>query len=318
MIPSWASCHLLLPISASSAVKLADLSTYHPVQICPTTSDLTVTKNGALFFTDHYTNGADWQGIINSFAYNQGLLSGNDTFIGSSTANINDDVQSLDGNDSFTGYGDATWTDGSVGDQFYGGNGIDTAVYRGVSTQYNINQQSSISDLRNQSYKSIAATSVTDQISNRDGLDNLVSVERLHFSDTNIAFDTGAGQNAGMAYRMYRAALDRTPDKIGLGGWIKVLDDGASLDSVASGFINSTEFQGKYGTNPSAETFVKLLYQNVLHRAPDAPGLQGWTHLLETGYTKEQVLIGFSESPENIQQAAQVIGNGLQYQEWIG
>ena len=38
MIPSWASCHLLLPISASSAVKLADLSTYHPVQICPTTS----------------------------------------------------------------------------------------------------------------------------------------------------------------------------------------------------------------------------------------------------------------------------------------
>jgi len=39
VIPSWSSCHLLLPVSAFTAVKLADLSTYRPVQIPPTTSD---------------------------------------------------------------------------------------------------------------------------------------------------------------------------------------------------------------------------------------------------------------------------------------
>ena len=84
---------------------------------------------------------------------------------------------------------------------------------------------------------------------------------------------------------------------------------GSGLASIAAGFTNSTEFQQKYGTL-SDTAFVTQLYQNVLVRAPDQAGLNGWLDLMHQGdasgqiYTREMVLVGFAESPENIAKAA--------------
>jgi hypothetical protein len=62
-------------------------------------------------------------------------------------------------------------------------------------------------------------------------VDTLINVERLKFADTAIALDTsGVG---GQAYRVYKAAFNRTPDLGGLGYWIGGMDSGASLKSVA-------------------------------------------------------------------------------------
>lgn len=159
---------------------------------------------------------------------------------------------------------------------------------------------------------------VVDSISNRDGAKILTNIERAIFLDTNVAFDIGGGQNAGEAYRLYRAALDRTPDVVGLGGWIKALDTGSSLTSVASGFLGSQEFMNKYGgPHPSDNELVTLLYRNVLHRDPDPVGLDGWLNNLKNGQSRESVLIGFSESIENIQQTADLVANGIQYQPWV-
>ena len=36
----------------------------------------------------------------------------------------------------------------------------------------------------------------------------------------------------------------------------------------------------------------------MLGRAPDIAGLNGWVSLLQSGYTRGQVLVGFSDSPE--------------------
>lgn len=63
----------------------------------------------------------------------------------------------------------------------------------------------------------------------------LTGIERRQFSDAQIAIDIdGAG---GQAYRLYRAAFDRTPDKEGVGFWMAMMDGGVEAAAVASGFI---------------------------------------------------------------------------------
>ena len=45
--------------------------------------------------------------------------------------------------------------------------------------------------------------------------------------------------------------------------------------------------------------FTTLLYNNVLDRVPDEPGLDYWVNDLVNGATRAEVLVGFSESLEN-------------------
>jgi hypothetical protein len=142
----------------------------------------------------------------------------------------------------------------------------------------------------------------------------LANVERLQFSDQNVALDIHG--NAGEAYRLYQAAFNRTPDKVGLGFWIDALDKGYSLMEAAAGFVNSAEFASLYGANASDTQFVQALYQNVLHRMPDAGGSDFWVHALEVT-SRAEVLIGFSESGENQAQVIGAIENGIGYTPWV-
>jgi hypothetical protein len=143
----------------------------------------------------------------------------------------------------------------------------------------------------------------------------LANVERLQFSDQNVALDIHG--NAGEAYRLYQAAFNRTPDKVGLGYWIAALDDGNSLQNVAHSFVNSAEFTSMVGANASDTQYVAALYANVLHRAPDATGYEFWLHALEIA-PRAEVLVNFSESPENQAQVIGAIANGIGYMPWNG
>ena len=140
----------------------------------------------------------------------------------------------------------------------------------------------------------------------------LDSVERIHFTDQTLAFDVEG--NAGQAYRLYKAAFDRTPDKEGLGFWISVLDKGASLESVAAGFVASQEFQTINGTHPTNLQLVSSLYQHVLGRAPDQAGLDFWTAQLDNNSLPENnLLVSFSESNENKIALSGQISAGIEY-----
>ena len=106
--------------------------------------------------------------------------------------------------------------------------------------------------------------------------------------------------NEGFVYRLYLATLDREADLPGLEFWAGELDSGARTQSnVATGFVNSAEFQSIYGALDD-EAFVTLLYNNVLNRAPDPAGLQSWLDLLSSGSPRADVVIGFVNSPEFI------------------
>jgi hypothetical protein len=156
------------------------------------------------------------------------------------------------------------------------------------------------------------------------GFDTLTNVEFLQFSDKTIFVEST--DNAAVA-RLYQAALGRAPDIPGLSGWENVYAQVsaaakaqgtfvslaetpvAGLASIAAGFTDSTEFQQKYGAL-SDTAFVTQLYQNVLGRAPDEAGLDGWLNAMHHGdasgqiYTREMVVVGFAESPENIAKTA--------------
>ena len=98
--------------------------------------------------------------------------------------------------------------------------------------------------------------------------------------------------------RLYFATYLRVPDYDGLTFNAGLVRNGTvTLQQLADFFTASPEFAALYGSldNPA---FVTLLYGNVLDRAPDPAGLSGWVALLNGGYTRGQVLLGFSDSAE--------------------
>lgn len=203
-----------------------------------------------------------------------------------------DVIQGTEANDYLKGF--------SGNDIFYGGNGIDTLILRGDIQNYDIEINSD-------------SIIIIDLINSRDGINTIFDIERLEFNDSHIALDIEGSSSAGAAYRLYQAAFDRTPDAAGLGYHIAALDNGWGLGDVATGFINSPEFQSMYGTDISETEFVTLLYNNVLDRAPDEQGLEYHVNRLENGANREAVLVGFSESPENQLNLLGKIENGFEY-----
>ena len=186
---------------------------------------------------------------------------------------------------------------------FYGMETIDSISLSGLRSEYMLSNLGII-------------WQIVDTDLSRDGIDTLSNVERLKFSDTNLALDING--NAGAAYRIYQAAFDRKPDVGGLGFWISQIDKGASLQSVAQGFIGSAEFQKLYGSSPTNAAFVDGLYHNVLHRAGEQGGVDYWIGVLNSGTSRADVLAGFSESAENKAGVIGSIQNGIEYKEWLG
>jgi hypothetical protein len=143
-------------------------------------------------------------------------------------------------------------------------------------------------------------------------VNTLVNIERIVFTDASLALDIDG--NAGQAYRLYQAAFNRTPDSVGLGFWINSMDKGASLNGVAASFIGSNEFKAIYGANPTNKELVTRFYENILHRQPEAAGLDYWVGVLDKKTaTTAEVLSFISESGENKAALIGVIGNGFTY-----
>ena len=178
---------------------------------------------------------------------------------------------------------------------FDGGAGLDTAVFTGTRASHSFFGKDSLGQWK--------------LSSSADGTDTLTNVERLHFSDKTLALDIDG--SAGQAYRLYQAAFNRAPDTEGITFQTHTLDNGWSLSSIAKNFIDSPEFSNTYGRLDNAQ-FVTQLYQNVLHRVPDAGGLQYHVDHLNQGWARENVLVGFSESPENQVAVIGVIQGGIE------
>jgi serralysin len=172
------------------------------------------------------------------------------------------------------------------------GVGIDTVVLAGARADFAVKKET-------------WGYSVTGANGEVDGLFN---VERIQFNDGWKAID----DNSAKIFRLYQAIMGRESDEGGLGFWTKHLDNGTLLTTIASGFMEAPEFDSLYGANPSNQEFIYKLYDNVLNREPDAGGLLYWTAQIDR-IGKEQLVIEFSESPENQALVIDTVGKGLDF-----
>ncbi|WP_298928754.1 DUF4214 domain-containing protein [uncultured Ramlibacter sp.] len=117
--------------------------------------------------------------------------------------------------------------------------------------------------------------------------------------------------HSGSAYRMYQAAFDRAPDSAGLNYYIEKLSTRQmTLKSMAIGFYNSPEFKSRYG-DVGPQTFIDLLYRNVLGRDGETAGRFFHMSNIANGRTDVyDTLVSFSESPENIARVSASLGTG--------
>jgi Ca2+-binding RTX toxin-like protein len=193
-------------------------------------------------------------------------------------------------------------TAGAGNNAIDGGGGIDTVVYAGSRASFDVKQADWGFD-------------VTDHAGS-NGHDALINVERIQFDDGYVAIDN----NAASIYRLYSAAFGRASDAGGMGFWISAMDNGYNINQIALSFMTGQpEFDQKYGTNPSDDTFVMQLYHNVLGRDPDASGYDFWMNALANtpesnkAAMRAQLLIDFSNGPENVAKVVGQLEHGVDY-----
>lgn len=204
----------------------------------------------------------------------------------------------FDGRDAFIGSaGNDVILPGTGNDRIDAGSGFDTAVWKGAFADYTVTRSGDTYTVTHRADGSV---------------DTVANVERLDFDDKLVATDVTPDSPGGSIFRLYRAAFDRVPDAAGLRYWTGAAGQGAGLDTVADAFMKSSEFQAHYGTGLSHHDLVATFYEHVLHRPADTAGLDFWTGVLDShAATGAQVLAAISESRENIDGTAALIGNGL-------
>jgi len=187
----------------------------------------------------------------------------------------NDDVlQGTAGVDRISG-GDGvdTITGGAGNDELIGGAHLDTAVYSGVRSAYQVE------------HGGVA-------VSGPDGNDTLTGIERLKFSDINLAFDVANGGPAGNTAKLLgavfgpTAVLNETYAGIGLG----VFDnEGADYAAVANYAIRAA-----LGNTIDNAALVRLLYTNVVGTAPSQAEVDAFVGLLTNGSFTQVSLTTFA------------------------
>ncbi|NOQ76978.1 MAG: matrixin family metalloprotease [Methylococcaceae bacterium] len=216
---------------------------------------------------------------------------GNDILIGNNVSNI------LDGNtgsDLLIGHG---------GDDFlFGGAGLDYAQYNSKRDNYKI----TVSD-------SDQSINIIDLI-NTDGHDVLTNIERIQFSDMNLAFDLDLNESAGKTALLLSAAFgtETISNKQYTSIGINLFDSGLSLIEVAQLAINS----GLVSETPDNEEFVRAVWQNIVNSEISQSNLSFYSGLINDGTFTQASLLALVTETEFVQQQIDLVGlasSGLEF-----
>jgi hypothetical protein len=151
-----------------------------------------------------------------------------------------------------------------------GGLGIDTALYSGNKDNYQI----VIND---------GLVSVTDS----DGNDSFRNIERIGFSDLNVALDLD--DHAGQTVKLLGLLLgkDQATNKTYVGAGLKLLDDGMTYEQLMSAALDVV-----LGANASSLSVVELIWNNLIGPPTPADNISQYAALIDNGtYTSAGLAI---------------------------
>ncbi len=96
----------------------------------------------------------------------------------------------------------------------------------------------------------------------------------------------------------YNAYLHRSPEPLGLAGWVEALSRGITIEELQASILGSPEAYATAGGSDSL--WVTSLYQGVLGRSPGAPETAAWVAVLSRGGGRTGVAKGFVSSTEHL------------------
>ncbi|MRV72064.1 DUF4214 domain-containing protein [Duganella sp. FT92W] len=248
-------------------------------------------------------------------------LGGNDVLNGE---NGNDTISGGDGNDQLSGGGGNDILHGGAGnDLLTGGDGANTIDGGAGLDTAKLYATYLLDPSQHMTFDHGTVRIEHANYGDSGSVDTYTNVERFQIQSASLMYPTVTGVaydidgNAGKVYRLYKAAFDRTPDDKGFSFWLQHADKGLSMAEIGKTFTQSQEFRDLYGAAPSNADFVNHLYHNVLHRDPEPEGYNFWlTALNEKRATPADLLNIFAESKENTEAVAELIGNGIKYQQY--
>ena len=142
-----------------------------------------------------------------------------------------------------------------------------------------------------------------------------------NFWDSTI--DVGDGTSilpaAAQTYRSYFGALGRLPDEGGYNWWLGEIEAGRhTLNSMAAGFIDSSEFKALSDSDNSGEIsneeFILHMYNGVFGRDPDVGGLAWWVGQLDTeAKTQPDAFISMTQSNEYVELTVGTVADMMFY-----
>jgi len=122
---------------------------------------------------------------------------------------------------------------------------------------------------------------------------------------------------AGTLARLYMGAFDRLPDNGGMSSWMQGMHTGMTQAQVAQYFADSAEFKDAYGALDNT-ALVSQLFQNILERAVTVEESALWVGKLDAGTTQAELLLGLSNSDENIARSDDEVSVALAYAGMLG
>ncbi|MDR6155132.1 V8-like Glu-specific endopeptidase [Acidovorax delafieldii] len=190
-------------------------------------------------------------------------------------------------------------------ERFDGDAGIDRWVLDGVRTDYQVTRTST------------NEWTVSDRVAGRDGVDTLLSVERLQFADRGLALDLQVGESAGRAALALGAAVGPQALKNTnlVTAWLKFFDEGKTITQAAQTLLDTGAMAALAGGADNA-SFVQMLYRNVIGEPASAITTAVLSQYLDGGLlTRADMFRAIAELPVN-QAHIDLVGlqkTGLEY-----
>jgi hypothetical protein len=207
-----------------------------------------------------------------------------------------------------------TWAPTNLALQLNGMGGTDKLVVNGSLNDFAISANTSVSSSNKPLMAPLNASATLTQ-SNSISSVKLQNIERLQFSDFNLALDTLAtnapGKAALIAGAVFGPASAR--DTQAVGALLSMLDAPSATDLQVANFA----LKLMLGNNPSYKSVVDMLYQNLTGVYPNAVEEANYVRLLDAGFYSPGSLALFAANHELNKTKIGFVGiveNGLIYQ----